>query len=521
MAKYYYIIFLFQIIIIRFYSVQKGDINFDSFGHLYFSKQLINNRLGPYSSIPVNVIGVKEFNNPFFYNWLAAKLFGLKRLISLQKHINNFLELLALIIYSILVYLIFEDINLVLISACLYLSMPLLTKSVSGGGPRLYCFTPRIFSELIVNLYFLIFLLPQDFDFIYKIGLCSILALMVISSSKFGLQAILFLSVLISILAWSLMPIIPVFVAIILLILLTKKKFLKQIKDQFTHLSNYYETVKNRDAPIRSRSNLRNIWYGLPENKNIMIRLIALWNWLKEVLIVYAAKKGILAGPLLMPILLPIVFFLIYYGFGESLLSIVVLSAVIIYLLVNIPRLLFLGESERYLTHTAYLLCLFFVINATQNGYELLILFILGFNFFYLINQLLRIYSNKIYSNTNLNNSITAYFEGLDTKKNIICFPYHIGSFYSLLLKTEHNVFGSLLSDFKTHPIIKESLELHYPHLDLNRLNYMRRSFGVDTLILYPASLQKVGLENWKLPAGWEEVKSFPSGVKVFMVKPL
>lgn len=498
------------VFLIRILIASNARMDFDTFGHLYFANQLSKYNLGPFSTIPVNVIDSKEFKHPFLFHWILVKIIGINFLKRNQQHINNFIELIFLFLFVIISWQVIQDLDVGLMISLLYLSTPLLTIS-DGAGPRLYSFTPRLFSEVLTNLYFLLVFTESIENTGLVFIICSIIAFAVIISVKFGLQALFFIGVTSSIFSFSLFPIIPLFSAICIAIVITKGGFIKTLKIHYEHLLWYYQRAKDKNFSLRHRSSFKGLWMkGSGVLRNVY-----------SIIFRKLHTKGILAGMVLFSSLLPTIYLLITNPGVDVPYFIPIVAGITIFLLVNVPRLLIFGESERYLRHVAFVIIVTFVTLANYSGNVLLFYFVLAFNLTYLALQARIVVKRKKYVTNdkyNINRRITEYLKGIDDQRKIICFPYHIGSYYSILLETKHYVLGVLCTDFETHPVVMEKLELEYSFLDLNRLNYMKERFGIDTLIIDRNALKNVGLENWQVPENWEMVESFSQKADIYFL---
>jgi hypothetical protein len=495
------------IITIRIYQLKFAKTDFDTYGHLYFSKQLKVNRLGPFGPIPVNVIGAKPIYNPFFWNWFLVNMLGLKPLIKFQKFINSGLD----IVFASLVYFLLklagysQEISLMVV--LFYLSCPLWAM-LGNSTPRLRSFTPRLFSEIGVMLYFFFLYVDLNIPFVWVLFLATVIAFAVVASSKFGLQAIVFISLVTAIIDFSFTPIIPLVISLIAALIVSKGSFLGLLKHQMNHLKWYFTVNRNGDIPTSTRSSLSGVWdpqMGVMRN-------------IYNIIFFRATKKGILAGSILIPFMLPLIILgIVYYNeFWKQPFSAPVLASIVVYSLINLRSLLFLGESERYLNHMAILLALSFVLLAeeTNNMWLLYVTLLCGL---IIIMNNIRIFNARVKggSQISVNDEITSYLKTIP-KRNIICFPYHTGSYFKILLETDHMLFGSILTDLKTHPIKQRGLESKYPLMNLGRLDEMSRDFGVNLIVLNRTQLHNLNLTEWSPPEGWNEICKISKDISLF-----
>lgn len=485
----------------RLYMIRFSKSDFDAYGHMYMAKQLDKYRLGPFSTIPVNVVASKGFKYPFFFHWLIVNSIGIDRLIRFNRIINPLLDLLFVALYTFILWKSGFDLDTCIITGVLYLSCPY-TFIASAAWPRLGNFTPRLFSEILSMMYFSLFFIDLEGFSWLKVSLIVLLGTVLVSSTKFGLQAILFLSILISIGLFSILPSVYMFGSVLTSLIISNGLMFDVLKAQLAHLRWYFFKNLQGGMSISDRSNLKQVWdRDVSIAKNIF-----------RIVYTYSKSKGPLAGTLLIPYTLPFLVLALYYDFPNRALLVVVISGILLFFLVNLRVLLFLGESERYISHVLIILSLGLSLFIVKEHLYVLFITLMAYNFSHMIQEA-RV--NKIRQrNLTLADTNDLIIKKLSqdtmTQRTIICFPYHLGSYYSILLLTPHKVFGVLLTDFESHPIIEEGLSLKYPFLDLNKLEYLHKKFGVDTIVYNEKSLSRAGIPHWKPPSNWQEV--FASG---------
>ena len=91
------------LLLIRFLFVFKQTkIDFDTYGHIYFSKEVNKQKAGPFGSIKLKVIGNESFSHPFLWHYFVGKI-STKFLINYGKWINLLLDtLFGIFLYFIL-----------------------------------------------------------------------------------------------------------------------------------------------------------------------------------------------------------------------------------------------------------------------------------------------------------------------------------------------------------------------------------------------------------------------------------
>lgn len=507
MISEFFLVILFVLAFaVRFYLLKFHKPSFDNFGHLYFSKQLKKHGRGPLGPIPVDVELAKPVYNPFFYNWLMVHLLGIRKLIKYEGLINSIVDLLFSILIIIMMQCAGYSLRLSLWTVLLYVSSPL-WSSMKNSGPRLNGFSPRLFSEICVMTYFFIAYENLGLDIYFVNVILIVLSIILFSTSKFGTQALIFISLTTALMEWSFFPIIPVFIGMILWIILSRGVGLKLLRHQLKHLKWYFRLNANGEISASKRNNFGDYWY---RSKSF------LWN-LRRFLTIKSFHNGFLAGGLMIPFFIPLLLIFILFPevANQNNFYHPVLAAIIVYLLTNFRYLLFIGESERYLNHVAILICVVFVSSFSSLKFEWVIPLMVTLNFLFLFDLVRKLRIEGIDTSTfDLNQKITSYLMSMPNPQTIICYPYHFGSYFQILLETKHKMFGSILTDYKTHPITVKKLELEYPFLDLSRLNEMSNNYGVSVLVY-----KDVLNQSWLPPSNWELIKTFEEGLSIYINK--
>ncbi|OEK05214.1 hypothetical protein [Roseivirga misakiensis] len=502
------IIFLFGILMMligRFYQLRYTTTDFDTFGHLYFSKRLKAERLGPFGPITSNVVASKAIPNPFFINWFFVHLFGIDLLTKINRSLNTLIDTFFSGVFFVILHLAGFRLQTILLALLIYLSTPLWTTLVISG-PRLRSFTPRLLSEVLVMLYFTFIYVDIGLSEWQIIAITSAMSFAVLSSSKFGVQSILFTGLLCALIDLSLLPIIPLALSVLCLILFFRVPFLSSVKHHFNHLKWYANLNRKGLSYAANRSNLKGLW---SKNRSMASNL-------QDLLMTKAKDKGPLAGSILISFTLPLIVLIFWdFQFFRSFeFSTPIMAVLLLFIVINIKFFTFLGESERYLSHVAILLTCGF--SSIIQKYELIwvVAFLLIFNSLYFFNSI-RILSKKVSAGKQTNDKITAFLGTLQPKV-VLCFPYHVGSYFQILLETDHQLFGSILTDNEEHPITKKGLEPSYPYLDLDRLDEMSNDFGVNLLVLRKSALATAGFEGWNPPSEWQVIKTIGKGVMIY-----
>jgi hypothetical protein len=479
---------------------RNAPIDYDTYGHLYFAKEVKEQKSGPFGEIKVKVIGNDGFSHPFLLHWLIG-IFPIDKVLNYQKLINPSLDsLFTVVIYIVSQHIGFNHENALLISA-LYIFTPLWFSNKSLG-PRITSFTPRLYSEILSNIFFIITVLPLGLSYWAAIIIGTIVSCIAISSSKFGVQVLIFLTPIISVLLQSMTPVIALISGFGLAVLLSKGKILHSFKEQYSHLSNYYIKVVNGDTLVSNRNSFHKLFNSINEYKGISNKLMVVFNRM----LVNNSFTGVL---LKMPILLISFFLYIYCKFVTDIavpyhLIMPVLAATIVFIVVNIPRFLFLGEAERYLNHVAYFIVASFVLLSIKASMIWLLFCFLGYGLiFWVIESIIltKVLPN-IPDNQKKTDEVVVYLQNVKNESIISTYPSHAIGIWRLMLETPHKVISSDL-DRKQGVRTKNSWYGNDSRLiDLKVIDRMHNELGVNVLIIDNKELMK-NIKGWEPSILW------------------
>ena len=224
---------------------------------------------------------------------------------------------------------------------------PMLFSSISIGT-RIASVTPRLTSELLMNAVFMLICFDLGLGNWEQVACAAVLIAGLILTSKFGLQAILFIIPVTTIITMSSDLLLAVILGATIPIVLSGGEVSKMIRRQIEHLFEYYknnvrspnETTGRNDFSkiiVKSRSSLCGI------NLSATIWNVIATNSYTSVFFKFPLMLAVLTMSLYACALGGIVF--------DPMLFTPIAVASIVYLLVNQRKLLFLGEVERYLNH--------------------------------------------------------------------------------------------------------------------------------------------------------------------------
>ena len=231
----------------RYLISRYSKIDFDTYGHLNFVKGVKNSSSKPWEPIKIQSWRPEPFYHPFFWHkFLAA--FDIDFLLSKAKLINPAIEAIFAVIFFCFGLLIFEDILMANIAAFLYVWLPVFFSSFSIGT-RVNSLTPRLTSEILFNLLVVAIISNNGSYDIWLFLLIVLLNSSIILTSKFGLQAQLFILPLYSIISLDVTPIISLFFSILLVLIISRFQASHFLLRQFTHLKEYVKNNKERKKP--------------------------------------------------------------------------------------------------------------------------------------------------------------------------------------------------------------------------------------------------------------------------------
>lgn len=380
----------------------------------------------------------------------------------------------------------------------LYLTTPLWFSGFAIG-PRMLVFTPRLFSEIFVNIYFVAVLLPIPIDPIWLFSIATISGFLTLLSSKFGSQVLLFITPVCSLLLVDAFVIGPFMIAIGLAILVSKGKFFNTLKAHLKHLKWYFQKNLNGEMYVSNRNNPKAL--GLPFSKTHSV-----WQNIKRASLTFLSQNSytavILKAPIvvLMLILAPADFFASTQLFSDDVL-VVSLTAFVVYLLTSQKLLLFLGEAERYLSHVSVIILLSVTDVIVKADILWLAWLLIGYGIVYGVYEVLN-FREILGRNDKEEQESDALIYKLSSRsepETILLYPFHcIGGVWRVLLETPHQVLYPISLPEKTLTLYEENYAKRYPFCRLDNLEGLRRDFGVTSVVV--ANRHE---PVWRVPKNW------------------
>ena len=478
---------LFLSSLTRLLPLARANPDFDTYGHLYFAKEVKDQKSNPWGSITLKVWGGGIFHHPFYWHWLVG-FFSIDKVLRYQKWINASID----IAFTIFLYLIMLEFGLSelesLLGICLYLFTPMWFSRISTG-PRVTSLTPRLLSEILLNVLFIIIIIYVEHGLgIYAIP-AVILCSLIILSSKFGIQALLFLGVVTGVLMPSMELLLAAAGGFIVTVLVTGGQIVSSLREQLRHLTLYYKKNSSGLAAISNRnSQLASKFLANFKEKK--------WQEIIKLLLVTNSYTAVIFK---MPILLVLFLFLMLEESSiERVFLMPIFASVLIYFLVNRPKLLFLGEAERYLNHVALLIVISSVTIASeiQSYWPLWLLVFYGISY-WLAEVVLFTFMSPARERDKADRVVEKFLSNDDMPRLILSYPYHAVGVFRIMLCTPHHVIYTVNMNGNIREEFVKEFEADYPYIRLDKLDELVAKTGLNTLILRRRSLVIRGHAGW------------------------
>lgn len=484
----------------RFMVARNSKNDFDFYGHMYFVKALSLTGK-PFSAIHPQSIMCDGHRLPLLWHFML-KPFPMHWLLRYGKGLNVALDSLFAVL--IFIYGLWYDLSSVvsLTASVTYILTPMFFSALSWG-PRVANLTPRLFSEVFTNLFFMTLLLPNTGS-VVKIVPSTIFGFFVIASSKFGLQALLFITPIICILTRDALPLVALCSGFGVTLLLSGGQYIDIAKEQLHHLYWYFINNRARKTEVSQRNSFKRLFEK--ERETTLKRHIL--NICMKCLVTNSFTAVLLKMPILVVVLCH---YAVNYGRSDipQYLTPPFWSALIVYLLVNVPCLLFLGEAERYLNHVAFFVVTVFAYVFHADLQVLVGIFAYGLIFWSI--EVLFLPKIRLVGNARSNHreeadaEIIEWLNKVMCKLKILCYPYHAVGVYKIMLLTHHIVYFphfALKNQKNTEEFSK--FDAGYPFIKLQLLDDMAKEFDVDFVIIDKKRFIANGLQDWNPSNQWE-----------------
>ena len=469
-------------LIVRLLACVQKQNSYDSFGHILFAKLLREQKKGPFHPILLNVLEPSPSYSPFLWNWFVGFM-RLSFILKYAKYINGVLDAIFVFIICVLLYFSGFKAQVVCLTALIYIFSPMLFSDVSTG-PRISGFTPRLSSEIALNLFWMLLLLPLPLSDFWIFIFTVLLAFYVLNSSKFGIQVLLFLTPLITLLELTPVPLYSLAGGLILSVALGKRFFIHQLESQRKHLIWYYKENVNNNSHISNRNSLTHLF---PDENIIGLRSIL--RFFRNALSINSYLAVILKLPIASLALLIISYNVIYSPAIDDLnIMAPAIAAFIVFFVFNSKKFLFLGEAERYLNYVIVFVILIPVTFFLEHNYEWIIFLVIFSGFIYWFVEAFFWYRFENYLAGNKGkerDKIIDDLQSIEAELKILLYPYAaIGGVFYVLLKTKH----TLLYQFGIQKKLDDKLRQHYssgyPFVRLEKLDELAKEYDINYVVI-------------------------------------
>jgi len=322
-------------------------ITTDVYMHLLHAEQIRLNK----HKIPNWVKGFllpSRFDYPYLFAFIIS-LFPKKAINNVEKVIGATIDL----IHAILLYFFIKwyfagldlpyNVSVVFLaqtSVGLFAILPIFVSK--AAGPRAFYLTPRPFGELLYSLVI--------FTSVYYYGTGSLVALslacvftgFVYVGTKFGVQAILFIFPIASLILWRWELMLILTAGFIVALIITKGRYLQVLQGHIRHSIYFKKYIINALAVTTSRNRSKDL-VALPRLLLTNPKEFFITLWAKNTFTLLLIKNPTVIGVIIFWIVEPKdVFFELLH------LNAFIIASFVVFVLTSLPPLLFLGEAERY-----------------------------------------------------------------------------------------------------------------------------------------------------------------------------
>lgn len=462
------------------------DDTFDTYYHLIIARTIKEEKY----RVPKQLDGFllpHRFSYPYLPHFLLAFLPAklLDRFV--KNYLNSFLDAIFAATLFLISLSLTADFKTALALALLYIFTPLLF-SIQAIGPRTAHFTPRLFGEILVNLVFISeYFWALGYGWYYLI-LAIFLSSIIFMSSKFSVQALVFISAVLSVVTLQ-----PIFVAVpVSGLLLSMVFFGKQpvalLSSQIKHLYWYFQ--KNRRGEMHV------------SNRNSFSPLVQLFKTkdFKRLRSLLTTDNSYFLVLLKFPLFLFALYLLAADNMIATLQGQIIISAFVIYILTNLKLFLFLGESERYLVNIVFFPLL---LAATRLSFQVVAATII-YGLLWMSMEI--VYIRRRYVKDSSYN-LLKYLNSIPGKKRIASFPVHLGG-YRIVYETRHswlfsggNIDASLIPGTDT-------LFTRFPYFNLDRLDEYVSDYGLNLIVMDKTYFDQEGRKWLDLQSRWRRPES-------------
>ena len=477
----------------RLFLLPASPMVFDSWGHLYFTMEVRRAKSGPFGALHPRVPGSAPFHYPLFVHWIYSFL-PERWLRHRTAIINPVVESLFLASILALALAAGFDRLTVALSGLLYILTPL-WFSKTAFGPRVLNFTSRLASEAAFPLAIAFALWDLGLPDVVALALATFFLAIILLGSKFGVQAVFFLVPPTGLIAGSWLLGAAFALAVLLSWIVSGGAFGKQLRQQAAHLGWYLGELRAGRAMVLRRNNFADLVPRSLRISGMEFKKLA-FGWLGR----NSFTAVLLKAPHLP--LIPVLLLLPHPGLPLGL-TVPIAVAALVYFLINLPWLLFLGEAERYLSHLSIFTNLLFVTLCIATGLTLLIYALVAYGLVFSLAE--RVLLRKpIHPERERDADLAiAYLKSRPDRRMVLPIPFGVVPPFRILVDTDHGAAYSLLSG-ADHQREMKGLESDLL-VDLGQWPLVAERTGADLLVVSAQHLPEAH-RNWTPPEGWRRI---------------
>ncbi len=499
---------------LRCFLVRRATTVWDTYAHLYLLQEVRAQRAGPFGAVVPRVVGAGSFRAPFLWHWLLGLLpVSVEKILRYQRWINALLDAaFAGLIYALAIAAEFAEYTAAIISL-LYLLTPMWFSGLATGL-RVNGLTPRLASEVATNLFFVVTLIPFGLPGGATVAIATLLAAFVILSSKFGLQAMLFLVPPTSVLVRDATPMAALSLGFLLAVAVTRGQFFLTISEQLHHLVWFFKGNLKGSISCSRQKGFSGFWTRPPEKllrvhlADVLLRCVAFNSWTSTLI-----KMPVFVCAWACYVMTP-------EGANDVVPRTIVgpvIAATGIYLLISLPPLLFLGEPERYLNHVAFFIVTMCVIAAPPAGAQWLLAGLLIYGGFFWMGECCVVPQLRPtrFLSVEADRRVIAHLKSLPKPMVVLSYPYDAVGVYRILLETPHTVIFPLIASKGFRDSFENRFAADFPHVRLDCLDEMARELDIRVTVVARKALAYRGLRDWVASSEW---RAFDVGAPVYDV---
>ncbi|MDN5050692.1 hypothetical protein [Aliarcobacter butzleri] len=337
--------FIFITFFIRLFPrlIRPLKIDTDTWYHISSVNSIIKNKY----KIPKCNFGFilgGNYDYPFFAHWLTSLFVGSK-ILKLEKYISPLVDTIYITIgFFYLKFVInFYSIEIDNFTFKYFLLMIFSLSMIKiSTGPRIYSFTPRIFGELFIFIFFIsihLYFITNNEYFIFLAILFSALAL---NTSTFGSQVLILSSCLLSILLSSFIPFFSFILSIVFAYIMSFGHYKNILLQQLKYSYKYATYGQFNHPAVKNRNKIKQyvLFFKYLKNREFKLAYSVFMSDLTFINIFYKNIDILVAF-----------FVLIFAKNVDIFIFSMFVAFFIIFILTSFKPFLFLGESDRYLDY--------------------------------------------------------------------------------------------------------------------------------------------------------------------------